>query len=71
MGRFIPYLKACKMISNGYLYHLVRVNDSSCETPTLESIPVVCEFQKVIPEDFPTVPHQREIDFEIDILQET
>ena len=29
MGRFISYLKARKMISKGYLYHLVRVKDSS------------------------------------------
>ena len=36
MGWFISYLKAKKMISKGYLYHLVRVKDSSLETPTLE-----------------------------------
>ena len=29
MGRFIFYLKARKMISKGYLDHLVRVKDSS------------------------------------------
>ncbi|KAH0761174.1 hypothetical protein KY290_017247 [Solanum tuberosum] len=38
MGRFISYLKAKNMISKGYLYHLVRVKDSSSETPTLEEI---------------------------------
>ncbi|MCQ8082150.1 hypothetical protein NP492_23805, partial [Salmonella enterica] len=32
MGRFISYLKARKMISKGYLYHLVRVKDSSSKT---------------------------------------
>ncbi|WMV30071.1 hypothetical protein MTR67_023456 [Solanum verrucosum] len=36
MGRFISYLKDIKMISKGYLYHLVRVKDSSSKTPTLE-----------------------------------
>ena len=35
MGRLISYLKARKMISKGYLYHLVQVKDSSSETPTL------------------------------------
>ena len=44
MGRFISYLKARKMISKDYLYHLVRVKDSTLETPSLESAPVVCEF---------------------------
>ena len=38
MGRFIFYLRAIKMISKGYLYHLVRVKDSSSKTPTLESV---------------------------------
>ena len=42
IGRFISNLKARNMISKGHLYHLVRVMDSSLETPTLDSIPVVC-----------------------------
>ena len=71
MGRFISYLKARKMISKGYLYHLVRVKDSSLKTPTLESVPVVCEFPKVFPKDIPRVPPEREIDFGIDILPDT
>ena len=53
MGRFISYLEARKMISKGYLYHLVWVKDSSLETPTLESVPLVCEFPEVFVEDFP------------------
>ena len=44
MGQFISYLKARKMKSMGYLFHLVRVKDSSFETPTLELVPVVWEF---------------------------
>ena len=71
MGRFISYLKAGKMISKGYLYHLVRVKDSSLETPTLESVPVVCEFPEVFLEDLPRVPQEREIDFGIDLLFNT
>ena len=43
MGRFISYLKDRKMISEGYLYHLVRVKVFRREIPTLESVPVVCE----------------------------
>ena len=47
MGQFIYYLKAIKMISKGYLYHIVRVKDSSLETPSFESVPVVYEFPEV------------------------
>ena len=71
MGRFISYLKARKMITKGYLYHLVRVQDSSLETPTLDSVPVVCEFLEVSLEDLPRVPPERDIDFRIDILADT
>ena len=48
MGRFISYLKARKMISKGYLYHLVRAKDSSHKTPTLKLVPVVYEFPEVL-----------------------
>lgn len=41
IGRFIFYLKAKKIICKGYFYHLVWVKNSSLETPTLESVPVV------------------------------
>ena len=67
MGWSICYLKARKIISDNYLDVLVRVKDSSLETPTLELVPVVCEF----PEDLPGVPPKREIDFGIDLLPDT
>ena len=44
------------MISKGYVYHLVWVKDSSFESPTLKSVPVVSEFQEVCPEVLPRVP---------------
>ncbi|WMV45510.1 hypothetical protein MTR67_038895, partial [Solanum verrucosum] len=71
MGRFISYLKARKIISRGYLYHIVRVKDSSSETPTVESIPVVNEFPKVFPQDISGVFPKREINFGIYILLDT
>ncbi|XP_060182450.1 uncharacterized protein LOC132612133 [Lycium barbarum] len=70
-GRFISYLKARKMISKGYIYHLVRVKDSDAQTPTLQSVPVVNEFPEVFPEDLPGVPPDREIEFGIDLLPDT
>ncbi|WMV41041.1 hypothetical protein MTR67_034426 [Solanum verrucosum] len=69
--RFISYLKDRKMISKGYLYHLVRVKESSSETPTLESILVVNEFLEVFQKYLPKVPLERQIDYGIDILQDT
>ena len=71
MGRFISRLKARKMISKGYLYHLVQVKDSSIETQYFESVPVVCGFPEVFRKDLLGVFPEREIDFGIDVLPDT
>ncbi|KAH0665926.1 hypothetical protein KY285_027132 [Solanum tuberosum] len=71
MGRFISYLKAKKMISKGYLYHLARVKDYSSVSTTLESVPVLNEFPEVFLDELPGVPPKREIDFGIDLLPNT
>ncbi|XP_075076665.1 uncharacterized protein LOC142163291 [Nicotiana tabacum] len=70
-GRFISYIKARKMISKGYIYHLVRVKDADAQIPTLQSVPIVNEFPGVFPEDLPGIPPDREIDFGIDLLPGT
>ena len=56
------------MIAKGFLYHVVRLKDLEYEIPSIESSPVVREFQKVFPKDLPGVPPEREIDFAINFL---
>ena len=58
------------MISNGCLYHIVRVQDLDSEIPPTESVPVVTEFLEVFPNDLPVIPPEREIDFGIDLLSD-
>ncbi|XP_070057884.1 uncharacterized protein [Nicotiana tomentosiformis] len=70
-GRFISYLKSRKMISKGYIYHLVRVQDVKAKSPTLQSIPVVNEFPDVFLDELPGLPPEWEIEFDIDILPDT
>ncbi|XP_075076822.1 uncharacterized protein LOC142163434 [Nicotiana tabacum] len=70
-GRFISYLNARKMISKGYIYHLVQVKDADAQIPTLKSVPIVNDFPEVFPEDLPGVSPDREIDFGIDLLPGT
>ena len=53
------------MIQKGYIYHLVRVHDTTAETPTIQSVPVVNEFPDVFPDELPGLPPEREIDFTI------
>ena len=71
MGQFISYLKSRKIISKGYLYHLVQIKDSSLETPTLVSFLLVCEFPEVFPKDLPGIPPKRKINFGINLLLDT
>ena len=40
-GHVISYLKACKMISKGCLYHIVGVQDLDSEIPPIDSVPLV------------------------------
>ncbi|KAF3653003.1 putative ribonuclease H protein-like [Capsicum annuum] len=70
-GQFVSYLRARKMISNGCVYYLIRVKDSSSETRSLEPVPVAYEFLVVFPEYLPRVPPKWKIDFEIDLLPDT
>ncbi|XP_070039485.1 uncharacterized protein [Nicotiana tomentosiformis] len=70
-GRFIYYLKARKMISKGYIYHLVHVRDVEEKPPTLQSVPMVNEFPDVFPDDLPGLPPKREIEFSIDVFPGT
>ena len=70
-GRIISYLKSCKMISKGCLYHIVRVTDLESDIPPIESIPVVKDFPEIFFDVFPGIPHEREIDFGINFLPRT
>ena len=40
---FISYLKARKLVSNRCIYHLVKVNESSIETPPIQPVRVVSQ----------------------------
>ncbi|XP_070007500.1 uncharacterized protein [Nicotiana sylvestris] len=70
-GRFISYLKVRNMISKGYIYHLVSVRDAEVKLPTLQLIHVVNEFLDVFPDELPSLPPKREIEFSIDVLPDT
>ena len=54
-GCIISCLKASKMISKGCLYHILRIKDLDSEIHPIESVPVVCEFLEVFPNDLPSI----------------
>ena len=67
----ISKLNAIKMMSKGLLCHLVSVNDLDHDIPSIDSVPVVNEFQDVFPDDLPGVPPPRWIDFGINLELDT
>ena len=59
-------MKASKMLRKsyqGYLAYAIEVRDSGSQ---LEEILVVIEFPDVCPEDLPSIPPDRDIDFQIE-----
>ena len=60
-------IKASKILRKSYqryLAYAIQVRDSGSQ---LEDIPVVREFLDVFPEDFPGIPPDKEIDFQIEL----
>ena len=55
-GRIMSCLKACRIISKGCLYHIVRVQYLDIYIPPIELVRVVSEFPKVFPNDLPSIP---------------
>ena len=53
------------------MYYLFWVKDSSSETPTLQSVPIVNNFPELFPEDLHRIPPKMEINFGINLLPHT
>ena len=59
------------MVDKRCLIYLAYVRDYSVEVPSMESVPVVCEFPEVFPTDLPGMPPDRDIDRCIDLAPGT
>lgn len=57
------------MVEKGCLDYLAYVQDTTAETSTIDSVPVVREFSDVFPSDLPGMPPDRDIDFILIWLQ--
>ena len=55
------------MVERGCLSYLAFIQDTSVESPPMDSVPMVQEFPDVFPSDLPGVPPDRDIDFAIDL----
>lgn len=52
-GNLISYVRDQKLIAKYCIYYTVHVQDTNKQLMTLQSIPIVNEFSRVFPNDFP------------------
>ena len=58
-------------MSKRLICHLVSYNDLDHDIPSIDSVPVVNEYQDIFPDDLPEVPPPQENDFGIDLEPDT
>ncbi|XP_070018969.1 uncharacterized protein [Nicotiana sylvestris] len=66
-SQVISFLKSRHLVKKGCLVYLAYVRDTTIESLTIVSVPVVREFTDVVPSDHPGMPPDRDIDFCIDL----
>ncbi|XP_070025141.1 uncharacterized protein [Nicotiana sylvestris] len=69
--RVISYMKARRMVEKGCLAYLAYGCDPSAEVPSMDYVPVACEFLEVFPSDLLGMTPDRDIDFCIDLTSGT
>ncbi|XP_074351313.1 uncharacterized protein LOC141690407 [Apium graveolens] len=68
--KFLPTLKAKKLLRQGCEAYLAHIVDTEKEEPNLDEIPIVRKFPDVFPDELPRLPPDREIEFSIDLVPE-
>ncbi|KAA3465847.1 Gag-Pol polyprotein [Gossypium australe] len=67
----ISILKAQRYVKKRYEAYFAYVINSKVSEKKVDSVPVVCEFSDVFPEELPGLPLIREVEFGIDLLPGT
>ncbi|KAA3484290.1 DNA/RNA polymerases superfamily protein [Gossypium australe] len=67
----ISIVKAQRYLEKGYEAYFVYVIDSKVSEKKIESVPIVCEYSDVFPEELPGLPPICEVEFGIDLLPGT
>ena len=63
----ISLMKVRKCLTKGCTSYLAFVIDAKKEKKVMQSIPVVCDYPEVFPEDLPGLPPDRQVEFRIDL----
>ncbi|XP_070041104.1 uncharacterized protein [Nicotiana tomentosiformis] len=70
-SRVVSFLKAQQMVKKGFLAYLAFVRHVSADTPTIESVLIVRDFQYVFPADLSGMPLDKDIDIGINLVPGT
>ena len=71
ISKVISAMEARRFLRKGCEAFLVFILDSKREQVNFENILVIREFPDVFPEELPGVPHEREVDLSIEVVQGT
>ncbi|XP_019164487.1 PREDICTED: uncharacterized protein LOC109160661 [Ipomoea nil] len=69
--KLVSMLRMKKYIEKGHEAYLCSVDDLKAKGDAAQSIPVVCEFLDVFPEEIPGMPPPREVEFSVDLVPGT
>ncbi len=67
----ISVMTAQRCLRKGYDAYLAYVLDTKVSESKIQTVPVVCEFSDVFPEELPGLPPEREVEFSIDLIPGT
>ena len=67
----ISALEAKRLLHKGCEAYLAHVIDKSKAEVTIKSVPIVCEFFDVFPDDLSGLPPDRKLEFEIELLPDS
>ncbi|XP_070032721.1 uncharacterized protein [Nicotiana tomentosiformis] len=70
-SRVVSFLKAHRMVGKGCDNYLAFLRDVSIDTPMIKSVLVLKDYPNVFPTDLSGMPHDRNINFGIDLLPGT
>lgn len=63
----ISYVNSRRLILRGYESYLAYICDTHVESSIFDSVPIVCEFLDVFPDDLPGILLDREIEFAVEL----
>ncbi|GJZ76892.1 putative reverse transcriptase domain-containing protein [Tanacetum coccineum] len=66
--KVIYFIKARKYIKRGCHLFMAHVTEKKPKDKRLEDVPIIRDFPKVFPNDFPRLPPPRQVEFRIDLV---